>query len=299
MLTPLKNNLRADSSAIDHYAKAQILLAHDDAQSHSRIGQTLRALGYQVEVVNVGLPMLRLLEQNSYDLMVVDIYVGSLDEMDVMPRARQLCPELLIVVMTDKATLAGAIAAIKLQAVDYLLKPISAEEIHLVMARTLQKRMMQNHRQHLLHVIDDALAELRQVEFKPPAVKQLEVAPTHLLCAGHLTLDRDRRLVVLRDTQAQTVELTEGEAAILSDLMAYPDRVLSCRQLVRAVCDYEVDEHEAQGLVRPYIFRLRHKIEITPNNPQIIRTVRGRGYLLAPFLTAIFSLCIDILSANL
>jgi len=297
MVTPIKNNLLESSFASEDYTKAQLLFAHDDAQSGSGLGQILRTLGYQVEVVNVGPQMLRLLGQNSYDLMVADIHVGSLEAMDVMPRARQLCPELPIVVMTEKATLAGAIAAIKLQAVDYLLKPVSAEEIHVVIARTLQKRIAQNHRQHLLHVIDNALAELRQVELTPPAFKPVEVNATQILRVGHLTLDRDRRLVVLRDTQAQTVELTEGEAAILSDLMTHPDRVLSCRQLVRTVCDYDVDEHEAQGLVRPYIFRLRHKIEVTPNNPQIIRTVRGRGYLLAPFLMAMFSLCIEILSA--
>ena len=132
MVTPIKNNLLENSFASEDYTKAQLLFAHDDAQSGSGVGQILRTFDYQVEVVNVGPQMLRLLGQNSYDLMVVDIHVGSLEAMDVMPRARQLCPELPIVVMTEKATLAGAIAAIKLQAVDYLLKPVSAEELHLV-----------------------------------------------------------------------------------------------------------------------------------------------------------------------
>ena len=121
MATQIKNNLLDTSFANEDYTKAQLLFAHDDAQAYSELGQILRTLGYQVEVVNVGPQMLRLLGQNSYDLMVVDIHVGSLEAMDVMPRARQLCPELPIVVMTEKATLAGAIAAIKLQAVDYLL----------------------------------------------------------------------------------------------------------------------------------------------------------------------------------
>lgn len=73
--------------------------------------------------------------------------------------------------------------------------------------------------------------------------------------------------------------MTEGEAAILRIFIETPRQVLACRDLARLAWEYDLEEIEAQTLIRPYIFRLRQKIESDPNQPNRIRTVRGRGYL--------------------
>ena len=99
--------------------------------------------------------------------------------------------------------------------------------------------------------------------------------------AGSLILDQEKRVLSVDGPPLREIELTEGEATILTLLMKQPDQVLSCREITRAAWNYDLEEWEAQALVRPYIFRLRQKIEATPSEPQLIRTVRGRGYLLA------------------
>lgn len=77
---------------------------------------------------------------------------------------------------------------------------------------------------------------------------------------------------------ARRCELTASETELLAYLMQQPDRVLSCRELARASLGYEVSEREAEEMVRPYISRLRKKIELAPANPALICTVRGKGY---------------------
>jgi two-component system alkaline phosphatase synthesis response regulator PhoP len=78
------------------------------------------------------------------------------------------------------------------------------------------------------------------------------------------------------------VELTANEAALLAYLMQHSETVFSCRGLARNVLGYDVDEREAQDIVRPHISRLRGKIELDPAHPRLIRTIRGEGYLFCP-----------------
>jgi DNA-binding response OmpR family regulator len=93
-----------------------------------------------------------------------------------------------------------------------------------------------------------------------------------------LTLDRQKRLTTLVDeSPARMIELTKGEASVLTLLMMHPNQVLSCHELVVKALGYEVDEAEAESVIRPYIFRLRRKLE-PGQKPSLIRTVRRRGY---------------------
>ena len=148
----------------------------------------------------------------------------------------------------------------------------------------MQERGEQLRRQRLLNVIGEAVDVLRgeeSPETEEPAPPSPPSAPQRFLYADPLTLDRQKRLVVVAGDPPRTDELTEGEAAILVILMGQPNEVFSCSQLASAAMGYDLDKWEAESLVRPYIFRLRRKIEETPDTPRLIRTVRGRGYFLS------------------
>ena len=160
----------------------------------------------------------------------------------------------MIVVLTAHATLESAIAAVKSDAVDYLLKPINIEGLSATISQALQGRAEQLQRQHLLDVVGQALDTLRQTE-KPVAPSSAPpISPDHpptslarFLRAGPLTLDRHKRLAMTKGHPVRTVELTEGEAAILVTLMEHPNEVLSCDQLARAAMGYDLDKWAAQS----------------------------------------------------
>ena len=262
----------------------RVLVADDEANIRSSLVRALELSGYRATGVASGKDALAVLDQAVYDVMLLDIKMPGMDGIEVMRRARQAQPDLTILVLTGHATLESAIVAVKTGAVDYLLKPVSVRDITEAIARALKKQSDQARPKRLLRTILDAL---QQAENSSVSVERIEsdvVVPPRtdakpsLLRVGALALDPEKRLVFIDE---RTVELTEGEITILTLLMKQPDQVLSCRDLTQAAWHYDLEEWEAQALVRPYIFRLRQKIEATPGDPKFIRTVRGRGYLLA------------------
>ena len=139
-----------------------------------------------------------------------------------MRLSRQVCPDLLIIILTGHATLASAIAAVKGDAVDYLLKPASVHDIVATMTAALRARAEQLHRQHLLHLMGEVVEALHSPETPAQELAttlESQVSPECFLRIGALTLDRHRRRIVIAGDSPHTVELTEGEAAILAKLM--------------------------------------------------------------------------------
>ena len=264
-------------------ALARILIVDDEYHIRAAIVHALSLAAYQADEAESGQAALRLLQDTHYDLMVLDMRMPEMDGIEVMQRARQLSPDLLIIILTGHATVESAIAAVKSDAVDYLLKPASIHDIVSTVANALQARAEQVQRQHLLHVMGETMDMLRQTQMPVATTSATEQQPQpeRFMQVGALTLDRVKRLVITSGAQPHTINLTEGEAAIMIQFMEQPDQVLSCRQLARSTWEYDLDEHAAQSLIHPYIFRLRRKIETDPNHPQLICTLRGRGYLLA------------------
>ena len=258
-----------------------ILVVDDEAHIRTAVVRALNLIGYQAEAAASGLDALRLLIGAAYDLMILDMQMPELDGVEVMHRTRQVHPNLPIIVLTGHATLDSAIAAVKLGAVDYLLKPAGIDEIARAVANGLQARSEEIRQQQLLDLMGHTLDTLRRLP--KGAAPSLPVMPAEdrFLRVGPLTLDCRKRLVFLTDAPPHTIELTEGEAAVLAALMQQADQVISCRQLTHVAWNYDLDEGEAQSLIRPYIFRLRRKLEADPSAPRLICTLRGRGYLFA------------------
>ncbi|MFQ5611116.1 MAG: response regulator transcription factor [Anaerolineae bacterium] len=263
----------------------RLLIVDDEPQIRSALVRALSLVGYQVESAATGQQALALLEAAPCDLMVLDLRLPDLDGVEVMEQARSMQPDLLIIVLTGYATLESAIAAVKFYAADYLQKPASVHDIAAVIATTLEERFEWSQRQRLLDMMSQALETLRRME-APRYVSsgsETELARSERFVRSNvLLLDRHKRRVVLRRQPEASIELTEGEATILAHLMEHPNQACSCPELAQALLDRNLNKREAQGLIRPYIFRLRQKIEAAPGKPHLIRTIRGRGYLFDP-----------------
>ncbi len=272
---------------------ARILIVDDELNLRSMLAQAFRALGYEIEDVGSGSKALRLLQQQPYDLMILDMNMPVMDGIEVMRRARELSPDLSIIVLTGHASVTSAIEAIRANADDYLTKPSSVHQIAEAASRALEKRSKELRQRRLVRAALDVLQEPQETG-APPSTSNSDTASAksksasanlsdtsgRYLQVGPFTLDRQKRSVITSDQPSRTAELTEGEMSVLELLMLHPDEVLSCRELASTVWDYAADEWEAQGVIRPYICRLRQKLEQVPDEPRFIRTVRRRGYLL-------------------
>lgn len=260
--------------------EARLLIVDDEPNIRSPLRRALSLMGYVVEEASSGEEALLLLERLPYNLMVLDLQMPGIHGLEVMKHAHQLYPELLIIILTGHATLESAIAAVKSEAADFLLKPASIQEIADAVTQSLQKYSGQRQRQQLVQLMGEALEALRQTDTQAMAAPTSKTNAEHLLHLYPLTLDRRKRLLIVTGDQVHTFQLTEGETVILASLMMYPNQVLSCRDLIQVGWGYEMNEREAQGVVRPHICRLRRKMGATMSKPTLIHTVRKRGYLL-------------------
>jgi len=268
---------------------ARLLIVDDERAIRESMGEVLRQHGYRVDAAASGPEALQRLSAAAYDLMLLDMLMPGMHGVEVMRRARALQRDLLIIVLTAHATVDSAIAAVKADVVDYMLKPCSAGDLKAAVARALQERARQLRRQRMLDLVGEAMNLLSDADGPDepagpigpgnPIEAQAAPLPAGTLHVGPVILDQQKRYVTLMHDPHNPIELTENEVAVLETLMKQPDQVLSLDQLAGTALGYRgMDKWTVESVVRSCIFRLRQKIERQPDGPQLICTVRGRGY---------------------
>lgn len=267
-------------------AEASLLVI--DAQDSARrlTVDFLNHKGFATDEASSAHEALAKLENRTYDLVILDVALPGVNGVEIMSRLRTLRPEVLIVVLTAHATIESAMAAVRLNIVDYILKPCKPEDLYLTISRALAERTEQLRRQRLVALVGEAMNALRQPETAaeplPAPVSVLPTVSVDILRVGTLALDRQTRQVILHTNPPRTVELTEGELSILVVLMEKPNQVLSYNDLAKTALGYEgMDKWTVESVIRSTVFRLRHKLEPGPDTPCLIRTVRGRGYFFS------------------
>ena len=130
--------------------KATVLIVDDELMVRRVLGDALTRAGYAVELAGSGHEGLQRLHSPGIDLLLLDLFLGDLDGVEVMQEARQLWPQLPIIMLTAHGSLSSAISAVRCGAADYLLKPISVETLRESVARVLEKSTAVNHRSEWL-----------------------------------------------------------------------------------------------------------------------------------------------------
>ena len=269
-----------DSSQRPEEQLGVVLVVEDELIVQLEITRVLRNAGFAVEGAGSVAEALALMETTAFDIMVLDLNLPDTPGTSLLKHAHQSFPRLLVVILTAYPTIENAIAAIRSGAVDYLLKPVTGRDIVRVATRLWRQRQRELYRDQLIRTISKAADALQQDAILRAPAPNLEISCDQTLHVHPLTLDCQRRLAMIetRDDETRVASLSEGETVVLTVLMSRPGQVLSCRQLVQRAWGDEVDEATARNVIRPIISRIRGKIEANPQEPRLIRTVRGRGY---------------------
>jgi len=139
MTTPKSQNVSASSSE----AKGLSLLFADDERSLQELMKLeIPRMGHRVTVCPDGLTAVAALEKESFDCLLLDLDMPGLGGIEVIARAKELCPDAETVVLTGKSSLETAIAALRYGAFDYLTKPCKLVEIETLLRRVQQKRRL-------------------------------------------------------------------------------------------------------------------------------------------------------------
>jgi two-component system response regulator PhoP len=219
------------------------LLIEDEIRLSENISTALReGPGFAVDCAPDGLTGADLAEGNCYDVIILDLMLPGLDGLGVLNRIRQRGDRTPVLILTAVADKHSTINLLNAGADDYLSKPFDLGEL-LARAKALVRRG-KGAAHPTLRVSDVVLNTLEQTVHRSGAL----------------------------------IDLSPTEYRILEYLMFRPRVIVSKRELLEHLYDYNWEHHS--NVIEAHISNLRKKLDVASSQPSI-ETLRGRGYRLA------------------
>lgn len=228
----------------------RILVVDDDPEIRRLLADYLERNGFTPIAARDGREMRQALDRHAVDLVVLDL---TLPDSDGLTLCRDLRAQssLPVLMLTARGEEADRILGIEMGADDYLVKPFSPREL---LARIK--------------------GILRRTRALPPNLRP--EAQRCLVFAGW-RLDTATRVLTAPD--GVLVSLSGGEYRLLHLLLEHPNRVLNRDQLTELIHGREAEPYDRAIDVQ--VSRLRQRLRDDSREPQLIKTVRGEGYVLA------------------
>jgi len=118
----------------------KILVVDDEKKIREFFSDALRSKDFEVETAKNGEVAIKMIDQNFYDVALIDLNMPKIDGMFVMKYLTENAPDSIGIILTGYATIKNAVEAMKLGAFDYLAKPVKMEEVLLIINRALEFR---------------------------------------------------------------------------------------------------------------------------------------------------------------
>ncbi len=224
-----------------------ILTVEDDVSIRRGIVDALEYAGYEVLQAGNGDDGLNMAVQRSYDLLLLDLVLPGKSGLEILESVRSTRPTQPVIILTARGEESDRVQGLRMGADDYVVKPFSVKEL---LARVE--------------------AVLRRSPERPSDVDQVEIP--------NGTADFSRREICFDDGSRS--ELSEREVELLRYLITNPGRAISRDELLANVWRIS-----PQGIstrtIDMHVARLREKLRDDPSDPQVLLTVRGKGYMFA------------------
>lgn len=229
----------------------KILIA-DDEPSIRRILETrLRLIGYEVTSAENGVKALELFRSFDPNLVILDVMMPELDGFAVIEQIRSTS-DLPIIMLTALNDTADRITGLQLGADDYMVKPFSPKELE-ARIRCVMRR-----------------AEAGD------AVAGTSPEPSSIFHINAIRLDFNRRQAFKGDAR---IRLTGMEFSMLELLVRRAGQAIPRLELLEAIWGCRPLRASDGRVVDVHISRLRSKLEENPEQPELILTARGTGYM--------------------
>jgi two-component system response regulator PilR (NtrC family) len=113
----------------------KILIVDDEISMCDFLTVILANEGYKVKAVQDGVEALNILREEPFPCLITDLKMPNMDGLELLSRAREIVPDLGVVVITAYASLQSAVEALRLGAMDYVTKPFKVDEIKIVIEK--------------------------------------------------------------------------------------------------------------------------------------------------------------------
>lgn len=219
----------------------RLLIIEDEKDILLALQKGLQKEGYAVDVTEDGEEALELLNFNTYNLVVLDINLPSIDGFSILEILREKDMTTRVIIVSANREIEDKIRGLDLGANDYLVKPFDFSELKARIRALLR----------------------REFTSVPTIIKE-----------GELCLDLATHKVTFND---QILNLTLKEYSILKYLIQNKGRIVSSEELIQHVWDENADPFTT--VIRVHIYSLRKKLITISGKDNIIQTIKGVGYL--------------------
>jgi two-component system response regulator MtrA len=217
-----------------------VLVVDDDQDLAEMLGIVLTGAGIDVEMVGRGDEALEAFRETNPDLVLLDVMLPGIDGVEVCKqiRAESMVP---IVMLTARGDTQDVVAGLEAGADDYIVKPF----------------------RHPSELVARIRTRLRRSTL--PSTGQVAIGDLKIDMVAHEVTRGGKKIL-----------LTRLEFELLAALAKEPGRVFTREALLSEVWGYH---HSTDTrLVNVHVQRLRSKVELDPDNPEIVLPVRGVGY---------------------
>lgn len=217
----------------------RILVVDDDTALAEMIGIVLESEGFDVSFCADGTEALGAFRESRPDLVLLDLMLPGIDGIEVCHRIRRES-DIPVIMLTARSDTLDVVTGLEAGADDYVAKPFKPQEL-VARIRTRLRRSVPDSSDKLL--------------------------------IGDLVIDVSSHEVM---RGSERIALTPLEFELLVALASKPKQVFSREELLERVWGYR---HSADTrLVNVHVQRLRAKVELDPESPEVVVTVRGIGY---------------------
>lgn len=220
----------------------KILIIEDDFMIAESTETLLKLHQFDVHWVNNGIEGLKQLQQQVYDIVLLDLGLPMMDGMLVLKNIRQKFPNLPVLIISARDQLQNRVDGLNQGADDYLIKP---------------------------YEFDELLARIHAL-IRRSGLKNTGIDTNKKLSHGSLELDLEQHIALFN---GQAIELSNREWSILMAMLNHPNKIFSKNDLEDKLYDFDSDV--SSNTVEVYIHHLRAKL-----GKAFIRTIRGLGYRL-------------------
>ncbi len=220
-----------------------ILVVDDEAPLRETLTRSFSREGHHVDSVAGGQDAIERAGRDHYDIILLDVALGpGPNGYEVCRTLRERRNVVPIIMLTALDSEADAVQGLEAGADDYVTKPFGLAE--------LRSRVR---------------AVLRRASGR--------AVGREVVTIGDVSLDHGRREVTVR---GEGVRLTFSEFELLARLMSEPGHLFNRQELLRAI--WGDSAYRDPRAIDVHIRHLREKLEVTPEDPKLILTVRGAGY---------------------
>jgi len=228
---------------------ACVLVVDDDASIREMLSEYLSSEGYRVALAEDGAAMRREIERAAPDLVLLDLKLPREDGLTLARFLRERY-DVGIIMVTGAVGVVDRIVGLEVGADDYVAKPFDPREL-LARIKSVLRRM------------------------QPRPAGNGDESPRRSVSFGACRLDLASHRLIGSD--GVEIPITSMEFDLLKVFTENPGKALSRDRILTLTKNREWDPYDRSIDIR--VARLRRKVEGDPDNPQVIRTVRGVGYM--------------------